>query len=46
MTEQDFSSLYAESVEHPWPDIKAQPRSFFKAPWCTNLDELNADVAD
>jgi len=25
--------------------IKAQPRSFFKAPLCTNLDELNADVA-
>lgn len=36
---------YTESSEKPWPMIKAQPRSFFKAPLCTNLDELNADVA-
>ena len=28
-----------------WPIIKAQPRSFFRAPLCTDLDELNADVA-
>ena len=28
-----------------WPIIRAQPRSFFKAPLCTNLDELDADVA-
>ena len=28
-----------------WPIIKAQPRSFFKTPLCTNLDELDADVA-
>ena len=28
-----------------WPIIKAQPRSFFKPPLCTNLDELDADVA-
>jgi len=27
------------------PIIKAQPRSFFKTPLCTNLDELDADVA-
>ena len=25
--------------------IQAQPRSFFKAPLCTNLDELHSDVA-
>ena len=25
--------------------IKAQPRSFFRAPLCTNLDDLSADVA-
>ena len=28
-----------------WPIIKAQPRSFFKTPLCTNLDELDFDVA-
>lgn len=28
-----------------WPILRAQPRSFFKAPLCTNLDELSADVA-
>lgn len=45
MTERDFTSQYTESSDQPWPDIKAQPRSFFKAPLCTNLDELNAAVA-
>jgi len=25
--------------------ITAKPRSFFKAPLCTNIDELDADVA-
>ena len=28
-----------------WPILRAQPRSFFKAPLCANLDELEADVA-
>ena len=28
-----------------WPGITAQPRSFFKAPLCTDLDLLDADVA-
>ena len=28
-----------------WPIIRAQPRSFFKAPLCTDLDDLDADVA-
>ena len=27
------------------PFIRAHPRSFFKAPLCSNLDELSADVA-
>ena len=31
--------------QEPWPTIQAQARSFFKAPLCTNLDELDADVA-
>ena len=28
-----------------WPIIKVQLRSSFKTPLCTNLDELDADVA-
>jgi agmatinase len=45
MTEPDINSLYTKPSEEPWPDVRALPRSFFKAPLCDNLDELNADVA-
>ncbi len=31
--------------EHEWPIIKAQPRSFFKVPLCTDMETLHADVA-
>jgi agmatinase len=31
--------------DEPWPVIQAQARSFFKAPLCADLDELNADIA-
>ena len=31
--------------DEPWPIIKAQARSFFKAPLCFDLDNLDADVA-
>ena len=31
--------------EDEWPVVQAQPRSFFRAPLCTDLDELDADVA-
>ena len=34
-----------ESTQDPWPIIKAQSRTFFKAPICDNLDELDAEVA-
>jgi len=34
-----------EPTQGDWPIIKAQPRSFFKAPLCTDLDTLDADVA-
>ena len=44
MTDPNYSSQYVESAE-PSPIIKAEPRSFFKAPLCNNLDELSADVA-
>ena len=42
MTRPNESDQAAGEV---WPIIRAQPRSFFKAPLCTDLDELNADVA-
>ena len=45
MTNQDQNSQQVEPSETRWPAIRAQPRSFFKAPLCTNLDELSADVA-
>lgn len=45
MPEQGPPSQYSQSSDQPWPDIKAEPRSFFKAPLCTNLDELEAEVA-
>ena len=45
MTEHSPLSQYTEPSDPLWPDIKAQPRTFFKSPLCTNLDELNADVA-
>ena len=34
-----------QSSERGWPIARAQPRTFFKAPLCTDLDELQADVA-
>ena len=45
MSQQDFSQQYGEPTGDRWPDLRAQPRSFFKAPLCDNLDELTADVA-
>ena len=41
MTEQIDNT----TPEERWPIIKAQARSFFHAPLCTDLDELDADVA-
>ena len=31
--------------QEPWPDLRALPRSFFNAPLCEDLEQLNADVA-
>ena len=45
MSQPDFSRQYTEPTGDPWPDLRAQPRSFFKAPLCENLDDLTADVA-
>ena len=47
MTEANGESDRAretESDEKPWPDVKARPRSFFGAPLCTDLNELDADI--
>lgn len=45
MSEHTPSTQYTQSSERPWPDIKAQPRTFFKSPLCSDLDQLKADVA-
>ena len=45
MTERNDANRPAEPSEESWPILRAQPRSFFRAPLCANLDELNADVA-
>ena len=45
MTERNDANRPAEPSEESWPILRAQPRSFFKAPLCANLDDLNADVA-
>ena len=45
MTEQSDVPQVTESQEEPWPMLRAQPRSFFKSPLCTDLELLDADVA-
>lgn len=45
MTERLENNPDISHPEEPWPIIKAQARSFFKAPLCFDLDELDADVA-
>ena len=34
-----------DQPENSWPMIRAQARTFFKTPLCTDLDDLQADVA-
>ena len=45
MTQLNEETQYVESTQEPWPIIRAHPRSFFKAPLCTDLDQLDAQVA-
>ena len=45
MTQQRGRGSSEGGPDHDWPVIRALPRSFFKAPLCTNLDLLEADVA-
>ena len=44
MTEQRAASQPKGTADSGPPSITATPRSFFKAPLCTNIDELTADV--
>ena len=32
-------------ADNPWPNIRAAPRSFFRTPLCTDMDQLDANVA-
>ena len=45
MNEQVDNSSHSAPSSEDWPILRAQPRSFFKAPLCANLEELDADVA-
>ena len=45
MTEPASETPADPAGQDQWPIIKAQPRSFFRAPLCTDLDQLDADVA-
>jgi hypothetical protein len=45
MTEGRQDSSSSPERDEQWPIIKAQPRSFFKAPLCIDMDQLQADVA-
>ena len=45
MAEQSRQVPQDQSIDQTWPIIRAQPRSFFKAPLCTDLDLLEAKVA-
>ncbi len=33
------------SPQEPWPTLRAQPRTFFNAPLCHDIQQLNADIA-
>ena len=45
MAEQSRQVPQDQPIDQTWPIIRAQPRSFFKAPLCTDLDLLEAKVA-
>ena len=45
MADQRDQSQYTEPTGEAWPAVRAQARTFFKAPLCTDLDDLDAQVA-
>ena len=45
MTERDEDNRPPGAAGEDWPILRAQPRSFFKAPLCVDLEDLNADAA-
>ena len=42
---EDTESQYTEPTDPIWPITSAEPRSFFRAPLCNDLDTLDAEVA-
>ena len=45
MTQHRGSASSEGEPGQDWPILRAQPRSFFKAPLCTDLDRLEVDIA-
>ena len=45
MTTPEHSTTSEEAQNEALPILRAQPRSFFKAPLCTDLNKLDAEVA-
>jgi agmatinase len=45
MTNPGTAGQQNRSSERSWPILRAQPRTFFRAPLCEDLDELTADIA-
>ena len=41
----DGTVQYTNPTDEQWPSVRAQRRSFFRAPVCTELEQLDADVA-
>ncbi len=39
------SSSDPRPQQQPWPNLRARPRSFFNAPLCEDIDQLEADIA-
>ena len=39
------SSSDPRPQQQPWPNLRARPRSFFNAPLCDDIDQLEADIA-
>ena len=40
-----MTSVPQPQPQQPWPNLRARPRSFFNAPLCENIKELEADIA-
>ena len=45
MAAENEGAQYTEPSDERWAAVRAQPRSFFRAPLCTDLSRLDTDVA-